>query len=118
MIAIEIAHNSNCPQAELRVFHDLDAPRAVAAVRLERKPGAPAWYAVTGWTVDGAKGRPSAALAQKVDDSGDGTAFLLYGGDGGVRLRPIEDRGPWRLDDPRQWGEPFLIIGDREDLKE
>ena len=92
----------------------MDAPQAVAAVRLERQAGAPAWYAVTGWT---AAGTPCQAYTQKVDDSGDGTAFLLYGGNAGVRLRPVEISGPWQLDDPQQWGEPFLIIGDTGDLK-
>ena len=118
MIVVDIAHNSNCPQADLRVFHDLGAAKAVTAVRLEREHGSPAWYAVTGWAANGAEGQPCPAYAQKVDDSGDGTAFLLYGGDAGVRLRPVGDSGPWRLDDARQWGEPFLIIGEAGDLKE
>ncbi|MBI4342187.1 MAG: hypothetical protein HY599_02330 [Candidatus Omnitrophica bacterium] len=114
MIVIEIADNPNCSPVDLRVFHDLDAPQAVGAVRLERQTGVPAWYAVTGWT---AAGTSCPAYAQKVDDSGDGTAFLLHGGDAGVRLRPLAVQGPWRMEDPQQWGEPFLILGDPSDLQ-
>ena len=115
MIVIDIAQNPNCPPMDLRVFHDLGVAKAVAAVRLEREHGAPAWYAVTGWTAEGCA---CPAYAQKVDNSGDGTAYLLYGGDAGVRLRPVSDGGARRLDDDQQWGEPFLIIGDPVDLKE
>ena len=114
MVIIDIAHNPNCLSVDLRVFHDLEAPKAIAAVRLEQQPGEPAWYAVTGWT---AEGRACPAAAQKVDDSGDGTAFLVYGGDAGLRLRPLDDSGAWQLDDPRQWGEPFLILGEAGDFK-
>ena len=115
MVLIDIADNPNCTPVELRVFHDLEPPRSVSQVRLERRPGAVGWYAVTGWT---AANCPCPAFMQKVDDSGDGTAFLLYGGDAGLRLQPVEAQEPWRVDHPCQWGEPFLIIGDRQDIRE
>jgi len=123
MIIIEIADNPNCLSTE-RVFHELEPARPVRRVRLtrpgdgnglagERQDGAARWFEVTGWTVGGT---PCPASLQKVDDSGDGVALLLHGGDAGLRLRPVGDQTPWRADAPQQWGEPFLIIGDQEDV--
>ena len=109
MIVIEIPDNPNCPSVDLRVFHDVKPPVQVSRVRLERIPGRPAWYDLTGWTLAHA---PCPAWAQPVDDSGDGVAYLLSGGDAGLRLRPAGDAAPWRLEDSRQWGEPFLLLAD------
>ena len=110
MITLEIADNPNCPSADLRIFHEVEPPQPAAQVRVSRDGQAPRWHDVTGWSQ--ACG-PCPAWVQKVDDSGDGVAFLLYGGDAGLRLRPAGDRAPWGMDAPQQWGEPFLIIGDR-----
>ena len=115
MVIIEIADNPNCPQADLRVFHEVEPARSVRCVRLERHPGEPVWYAVTGWM---SEGRPCPALRQKVDDSGDGTAVLVHGGDAGLRLQPAGVPQPWGLDHPEQWGEPFLIMADAQDIQE
>ena len=114
MVVIEIADNPNCAPVDLRVFHDLEPPHPATQVRLERQPGAPEWYALTGWT---AEGHPCPARIQKVDDSGDGTAFLIYGGDAGLRLQPAASREPWGLGHPEQWGEPFLIVSDAQDIR-
>ena len=144
MVVIEIPDNPNCPVAELRIFHDVEPPRSVSGVRLERVPGESKWHDVTGWTL---AGQPCPALAQKVDDSGEGVAYLVRGGDAGLRLRPspgtpdallrkAKHRGwatgvpravgerpaaghpqPWSLEDPTQRGEPFLLIADSGDLR-
>ncbi len=110
---VEIEPNPNCPAVDTRVFHDLEPPRRVACVRLEREAGTTAWYEVTGWTQTGA---PCPAWLRKVDDSGEGVAWLLTGGDAGLRLRPASHPCVWQLDDPSQWGEPLLIIGDLADV--
>ncbi len=109
MIILEIPPNPNCDAVEMRVFHDVEPAKPVAQVQLERDQGKPAWYTVTGWTT---AGTPCAALAQKVDDSGEGVAFLVYGGDAGLRFRPSDHTTPWRMGQPDQWGESFLIISD------
>lgn len=114
MIPLEIPENPNCAPVDLRVFHDLAPPQRVEAVRLERAAGVPEWHAVTGWSAAGA---PCPALLQKVDDSGEGVAFLLYGGDAGLRLQPAAGQTPWRLEAARQRGEPFLIITDLSDVR-
>ncbi len=113
MVLIEIPDNPNCSAVDTRIFHDVSSARPVSQVRLERQPGVAQWYDVTGWTT---AGLPCQAVLQKVDDSGDGVAFLLYGGDAGVRLRPAGRGEPWGLTEPEQWGEPFLIVGDTEDV--
>ena len=114
MIVIEIPPNGNCAATDMRVFHDVEPARAITRIRLEREQGQPAWCDVTGWTVGD---QPCPALAQKVDDSGEGTAFLIYGGDAGIRLRPAGSPEAWTLDSPQQWGESFIIAIDVNDLK-
>ena len=65
MITLEIAPNPNCEPVDLRVFHDLEPPRQVHRVCVERLPGQPEWFEVTGWTTAGS---PCPAFAQRVDD--------------------------------------------------
>ena len=114
MITLEILDNPNCPSVDLRIFHDVESPQPVAQVRVSRDGQASQWYDVTGWSQAGG---PCPAWSQKVDDSGDGVAFLLYGGDAGLRLRPTSSGEAWSSSAVSQWGEPFLIIGDREDIQ-
>ncbi len=114
MVIVEISKNPNCAAVDARVFHELEPPRRVRQVRLERHPRQPRWYDVSGWTVTG---RPRPAIIQKVDDSGEGVAFLVYGGDAGLRLKPAGQDAPWRLDDPEQWGEPYLLVSDLSDAQ-
>ena len=114
MRLIEIPANPNCPAVDLRVFHDLGPPAPVAQVRLEREPDRPAWYDVAGWT---SAGTPCPAMMQKVDDSGEGVAWLLFGGDAGLRLKPAGAAEAWRLTEIRQWGEPFLLLVDARDVR-
>ncbi|MBI4598564.1 MAG: hypothetical protein HY737_09225 [Candidatus Omnitrophica bacterium] len=110
MRLIEIPHNPNCDATD-RVFHELEPPQPVRRIRLERTLGVPEWFEVTGWMADG---RRCPAMIQKVDDSGDGVAFLLFGGDGGLRFRPDGSTAPWKLTQPEQWGEPMMMLTTRE----
>ena len=134
MILLEIPPNPNCEAVEQRIFNDVEPPMPVTQVRLEREPGLPHWYAVTGWTLHNT---PCPATACKVDDSGEGVVFLISGGEAGLRLQPADDRAgtipageevspvaglatqpsPWRLEDLHQWGHPFLLIADPRDLQ-
>ena len=108
MVVIEIDPNPNCEPMDQRVFHNAEEARPVLRVCVGRDNAAPAWWDVTGWTVAGA---PCPALGCRVDDSGDGLAVLIFGGDAGLRLRPKGSAGPWSLKDPAQWGSPLLILG-------
>lgn len=68
-----------------------------------------AWCAVTGWGESGAE----PAVLQPIEESGDGPARLITGGEHGLRFAEIS--GPdapapvWNLEAPSQWAEPFLI---------
>ncbi len=109
MAVVEIAPNPNCDPVDLRVFHDIEAPRVVRQVCLQRVNEAPAWYDVTGWTLEGT---PCQARGRRVDDSGEGLAVLVTGGEAGLRLRPAGSAEAWGMDDPRQWGASFLLMAD------
>lgn len=114
MVVIEIPPNPNCEPVDMRVFNDVEGPRSVRQLMIAPPTGQPAWYEVTGWT---AEGTPCPALARRVEDSGEGLAVLVYGGTGGLRFRPAGSRQPWTLDDPAQWGLPFLLTTDTQDLR-
>lgn len=111
---IDVEANENSPMMANMVFHNLGEPVRVVRVRLyEGRPEGEV-FAVTGWSsADG--GAPCDAFAVPVDDSGSGNAYLVYGGDWGVRLRPLTAQ-EWRIDAPDQWGETHLVLADAEDL--
>jgi hypothetical protein len=44
-----------------------------------------------------------------VEESGDGVALLIYGGSGGVRMKPLEDETQWDPGSLKQWGETHLV---------
>jgi hypothetical protein len=106
MVIIEIPLNRNCEPVDMRIFNDVEEPREVRRLVVAPPGREPAWYDVTGWT---AEGGPCPALARRVDDSGEGLAVLVYGGSAGLRFRPAGSARPWTLDDPEQWGLPFLL---------
>ena len=112
MVIIEVSPNANCEAVDLRVFNDVEAPRLVKQVCLERQPGQPEWFEITGWSAEQA---PCPALAQRVDDSGEGLAILVYGGQAGLRLRPAGNTASWSMDDAKQWGAPFLLMANEDD---
>ena len=113
MIAVEIPPNPNCEAVELRLFHDLEPPRVVSQVRLEHH-GSPQWCQVTGWTLQGSS---CPAWGRRVDDSGEGVVWLVSGGEAGLRAQPADRQDPWRLDHPAQWGVPFLLLADAQDVR-
>ena len=51
--------------------------------------------------------RPTPCL---VADSGEGAVTLIFGGDEGIRLKPVDSPEPWDMDSPNQWGEPCLLL--------
>ena len=109
MVVVEINPNSNCDPVDLRLFHDVEAPRVVRQVCLQRAAEPPAWHDIAGWTLDN---RPCPAMACRVDDSGEGLAVLVTGGEAGLRLRPAGSEEPWSLDSSNQWGASFLLMAD------
>ena len=105
--------NPNCQGSEEFVFNELEAPRKINGVRVS-EGHRDIDCEVVG--VDG-EGRFVDAFAVKIADSGAGFAYLLYGSDWGIRIRPsLFSKEAWSLSDPRQWGEPFKIYGSEEDI--
>jgi hypothetical protein len=106
--------NPNTGFVDDRVFQERTEARQVSHV-LRRRAGQEVWCPVTGLE-DG--GRPVPALARKVEDSGEGMCYLVYGGRWGMRLKDPACADPWSLKDAHQWGEPFLLLpSDGADLR-
>ena len=109
---IQVEENPNCAGSEQFVFKELGKPRAVKALIVEiagkEKP-----FLVTGVETGG---RWAPATAIKIADSSDGHAFLIRGGEWGIRLKAQDSDRPWDLSDKKQWGEPFKIYGSEQDI--
>lgn len=105
-IDVDVAASANCDWAVVKVFASREAPREVTRVVTRQPDGTVGPCHVTGW----AAGKPAAAYAASVFDSGEGVVLLVYGGDEGIRLKPADSIEPWDVADPRQWGEPCLLL--------
>jgi hypothetical protein len=105
----EVDENPNYPNPVSMRFKELGPARPVIQLRVsDRKTeGELCW--VTGWCDDG-KHPLCPAYAQPVEESGQGLAYLIYGGNWGLRLKPVALNEDWDLTSPNQWGEAFLLI--------
>jgi len=109
---VDVQPNDSCPMAASQVYKNLGEPFRVRLVRIYEGEPEGKLFAVTGWSSQG----PADAFAVRVEDSSEGSAYVVYGGDWGIRLRPADSSEPWRLDDAEQWGETHLVLADAEDL--
>ena len=116
-LCIEVDGNDNCPRMPAMAYEALAAPVEISRVRLAEPGRPPGLYRVTGWSSAGG-GTPCPALHAPVSDSGGAVVHLVYGGDWGVRLKPLDSPEGWDLRSPRQFGEPYLMLIDREDVGE
>jgi hypothetical protein len=111
---VEVDANPNCPMSANMVYRNIGEPRGVTMVRIfEGEPEGKLFH-VAGWSSEN-DGTPCPVLAVNVEDSSQGSAYLIYGGDWGIRLRFAESDG-WSMDDPDQWGETHLVLADLEDI--
>ena len=112
---VEVESNPNSAMSASQVFHNIDSPFRVVQVRIfEGEPGGQL-CAIVGWSSENG-GTAVAAHAVHIEDSSQGQAFLIYGGDWGVRLRPAENKDAWAHENGSQWGEPYLVLADAEDI--
>lgn len=110
---VEIPENPNCPPSDEMVFQALGESRPVRGI-LVGPEGREEPCDVIGVEPGGGWVR---ATARKIADSGAGYAYLITGGLWGIRLRPsAQGSEPWDLGNPRQWGEPYKIYGNAEDI--
>jgi len=112
---VEVEPNDNTPMSANQVYQDIGGRHLVAAVRLFEGDPDGRLLDITGWS-SAEGGSPVEAYAVQIEDSSEGSAWLVYGGDWGVRLRPTESLEDWRIDDPEQYGETHLVLADEDDI--
>ena len=112
-MTVNVPENPNCAASGEIVFDDLDAARPIVAIM-----AAPVREDEICDVVGvGPGGRWTVAFACKVADSGEGTAWLISGGEWGIRLRRRAlAHEPWDLKNPRQWGESHKLYGSVSDI--
>ena len=116
---IEVEDSQNCGPTEQFVYKELGGIRAIKGILAEEtclpagRRGKEVALDVTGVARGGAW---IPARCVKIADSGAGFAFLIFGGEWGIRLKPSWHPAGWDLSDPKQWGEPFKIYGNEEDI--
>lgn len=112
---VEVEPNDNTPMMAQQVYKNLGLPFRVSHVRIYEGEPDGVWHDIAGWSSrDG--GTPQDAFAVQVEDSSEGSAYLIYGGDWGIRLRPAGSQEAWSLEDAAQFGETHLVIASDEDL--
>ena len=109
---IQVEDSPNCGGTEQFLYRELGEARNVRGILAEER-GKELTLDVTGVAKDGSW---VPARCVKIADSGAGFAYLIFGGEWGVRLKPIWHTAEWDLADPKQWGEPFKIYGDEKDI--
>jgi hypothetical protein len=122
---IEVEENPNCAAREAMRYRELGPAQPIVRVRIFDRRDEGEWCLIT--AVQGGGPEPwGQALVRRVEDSGVGVAYLVFGGAWGIRLCPIDRAHPssvtdercitWSFDDPDQWGEPYLVLTDPQDL--
>ena len=106
LMELDVAEGPNSPLSVNRFFDLLDEPRPVNQVFAADPAGNDLWCRVTGWN----SGGPCQAMAALSEDSGDGVVLLIYGGDEGIRLSPLDSTEDWDLSNANQWGEACLLL--------
>lgn len=112
---VEVEPNDNTPMMAQQVYKNLDVPFPVSHVRIYEGEPEGVLHAITGWS-SAEGGKPVTAYAVHIEDSSEGSAYLVYGGDWGVRLRPAGDDAAWSTADFGQSGETHLVLASLEDL--
>ena len=114
-ISLEVEDNDNCPGLPLLTYQRLGSSVRVRQVRIAGPHWPEELHWVTGWQSDG-DGSPCPAYYARISDSGAGSAFLLYGGDWGLRFKRGSESEEWDTDSPDQWGEPWLVLAEESDI--
>ena len=114
-ISLEVEDNDNCPALPLMTYQALDQPTRATQVRIAGPHGPEELHWVTGWQSDD-DGSPCPAHYVPVSDSGTGRAYLLYGGDWGIRMKPVSKDQEWSIESSAQFGEPWLLLSEESDI--
>ncbi len=112
-VRVAVEDNPNCAGCGEIVFTPTGPVRRITGI-IAAGPRGDEEHDVVG--VD-AGGKWIDAHAQKVADSGDGHAYLIFGGAWGIRIRPRSLRGePWNLGNSRQTGESHKLYGTENEI--
>ena len=114
-IYLEVEENDNCEYMPLLAYEAQEGPVPISKVQLFEPDRPHGVYQVTGWSSDG-DGGPCPALYAPVSDSGQAAVHLIYGGDWGIRLQPEDGEEDWDIDSPHQWGVPYLVLTNADDI--
>ena len=106
LFEVEVSSGENSPLDLHRMFDLVSAPRLITQVYTADLTGNDRWCDVTGWDQFG----PCPAHAALSEDSGEGVVLLVYGGEYGIRLKPVDCLEEWSLDSSNQWGEACLML--------
>ena len=114
-IEVEVEDNENSYGVPLRVYSSKGEPYRVSQVKMDTMAGIGVLHWITGWSHEGG-GTPCPAYCVPVEDSGAALSYLVYGGDWGVRFKPVGLDQDWSIDGSDQFGEPYLLLGDESDI--
>jgi len=114
-MVVEVEPNANCEQSVCARFKEAGPPRRVAQVKTFERRSEGEWCWVTGWT-DDPENPCCPAQTQRVEDSGSGLAYLIFGGIGGIRLKPTQLSEDWDLAVPTNGANPICCWPTRRTL--
>jgi hypothetical protein len=115
-MVVEVEPNPNCEQSVYARFKEAGPVRRAVQVKSFERKSEGEWCWVTGWT-DNPAHPCCPAQAQRVEDSGAGLAYMVFGGIYGIRLKPVSLSEDWDLNSTDQWGEPYLLLADHKDIR-
>lgn len=111
MVLIEVEANPNCGEYPQMAYAEVEPPKEVKRVHIEKNGKVEECWVTS--VEEG--GEFTSAKAAKVTDSGSGFAYVIFGGQWGVRLQQEDPKyHPWDFNNHDQWGEPYLLIGEDE----
>ncbi len=108
---VEVEDTANTYGLPMRRFSTKGEQTLVAQLKMDTQLGRDILHWVVGWSSDGG-GTPCAAYSVPVEDSGSAISYLVYGGDWGLRFKPVGLEEGWTLTSPYQFGEPCLLLAD------
>jgi hypothetical protein len=112
---IEVEANDNTPMMAQQVYKNIGVPFPVARVRIFEGEPDGQLCTITGWSSAGG-GTAIQAYAVHIEDSSEGAAYLVYGGDYGVRMKAVDSDEAWDLTSGNQWGETHLVLASEVDV--
>ena len=105
---IDILPNDNLDEAVMATFSEKGDQRKISRIKMWLKQEWQ-WCAICGFNDD----EICSASTVQIEESGDGDAMLVVGGNQGLRIARIADEHAaipeWNVDNDQQWSEGFLI---------